>query len=145
MLLKKIRFASTVSTIVLISTLTLLGFITFNFTVIQLNSPSFDLIVNCTRGTVNFSSDGTQRTMIFQTSLNNNRSSSDRCVPFLRLSMIECSESILTSIDVFVVINILSNRSKWTFVFYQVFKLILQSAIYYLFTQVCDRSPLLMQ
>src|SRR5699024_10036195 len=31
--------------------------------------------------------------------------------------MIECSESILTSIDVFVVINILSNRSKWTFYF----------------------------
>ncbi|KAB1970309.1 hypothetical protein F8251_09060, partial [Lactobacillus crispatus] len=30
---------------------------------------------------------------------------------------IECSESILTSIDVFVVINILSNRSKWTFYF----------------------------
>ncbi|OUQ49137.1 hypothetical protein B5E63_04375, partial [Lactobacillus gallinarum] len=27
------------------------------------------------------------------------------------------SESILTSIDVFVVINILSNRSKWTFYF----------------------------
>src|SRR5699024_11340598 len=74
MLLKKIRFAYTVSTIVLINTLTLLGFITFNFTVIQLNSPSFDLIVNCTRGTANFSSDGTQRTMIFQTSLNNNRS-----------------------------------------------------------------------
>ncbi|WP_173007752.1 toxin-antitoxin system HicB family antitoxin [Lactobacillus helveticus] len=42
--------------------------------------------------------------------------------------MIECSESILTSIDVFVVINILSNRSKWTFIFYKVFKLILQSA-----------------
>ena len=56
------------------------------------------------------------------------RSSSDRCVHFLRLSMIECSESILTSIDVFVVINILSNRSKWTFIFYKVFKLILQSA-----------------
>ena len=32
-------------------------------------------------------------------------------------AMIECSESILTSIDVFVVINILSNRSKWTFYF----------------------------
>ncbi|MCT0165396.1 hypothetical protein EFM11_08530, partial [Lactobacillus helveticus] len=32
------------------------------------------------------------------------------------------------SIDVFVVINILSNRSKWTFIFYKVFKLILQSA-----------------
>ncbi|KAB1973246.1 hypothetical protein F8251_06530, partial [Lactobacillus crispatus] len=33
--------------------------------------------------------------------------------------MIECSESILTSVDVFVVINILSNRSKWTFYFLQ--------------------------
>src|SRR5699024_5977632 len=71
-LFEKVRFSTTVLTIVLINTLTLLGFITFNFTVIQLNSPSFDLIVNCTRGTANFSSDGTQRTMIFQTSLNNN-------------------------------------------------------------------------
>ncbi|WP_297951460.1 AAA family ATPase [uncultured Lactobacillus sp.] len=47
--------------------------------------------------------------------------------------MIKCSESILTSIDVFVVINILSNRSKWTFIFYKVFKLILQSAANFIY------------
>ena len=49
-LFEKVRFSTTVLTMVLINALTLLGFITFDIAVIQLNGSSLNLIVNCTRG-----------------------------------------------------------------------------------------------
>ena len=72
MLLEKIRFAATILAMTLINVLTLLCFIALNFDVIQLNSTSFDLLVNCTRRAANFSCNGTQRAMILQTGLDNN-------------------------------------------------------------------------